>query len=81
MTSDTLNNLYPNPTIVVGVGDFGLACLEQLGESWLSHKTGGGDASLRNLRLLHIRSGCEDPLEWVKAETRFGTDAAPTHCA
>ncbi|MEC7986214.1 MAG: hypothetical protein VX278_13700, partial [Myxococcota bacterium] len=73
MTSDTLNNLYPNPTIVVGVGDFGLACLEQLGESWLSHKTGGGDASLRNLRLLHIRSGCEDPLEWVKAETRFGS--------
>ena len=45
---------YPRPSIVIGIGDFGLSCLEQLGENWVSRNESGGDSSLRNLRLIHI---------------------------
>jgi hypothetical protein len=63
---------YPAPAIVVGVGKFGLAVLERLGEDWqwLAESVGAptatgpadlaADASVRNLRLLHIRSASDD---------------------
>ena len=40
------NKLYPSPSIVLGIGKFGLASLEFLGEKWLSRQATGGDASL-----------------------------------
>ncbi len=49
--------LYPEPTLVVGVGRFGLAVVERLGDDWRWLSTSAaGDASLRNLRLLSVRS-------------------------
>lgn len=46
---------YPAPTLVIGVGRFGLAVLEHLGEDWMWLSTAAGsDASLKNLRLLHV---------------------------
>lgn len=50
-------SVYPAPTIVVGVGRFGLSVLERLGEDWMWLSTSdAGDASLSNLRLLHVRA-------------------------
>ena len=53
ITMSNTNKLYPSPSIVLGIGKFGLASLEFLGEKWLSRQATGGDASLRNLRLIH----------------------------
>lgn len=57
---------YPSPVLVVGVGRFGLATLEHLGEDWALLRQSGGeaDASLGNLRLLWIRSGGPDEEVW-----------------
>ncbi len=50
-------HVYPAPTIVVGVGRFGLSVLERLGEDWMWLSTSdAGDASLSNLRLMHLRA-------------------------
>ena len=69
----TQNKLYPHPTIVVGVGKFGLSCLEFLGEKWISRKSTGGDTSCRNLRLLHLDYNEKqvDPTVWPKVEKRI----------
>ena len=48
---------YPEPSIVVGVGRFGLQVLERLGEDWEWLKASSADESIGNLRLLHIASG------------------------
>ena len=68
----TQNKLYPYPTIVVGVGKFGLSCLEFLGEKWISRKSTGGDTSCRNLRLLHLDYDEQknDPTSWPRVEKR-----------
>jgi len=52
-----LARIYPSPTLVVGVGRFGLATLERLAGDWMGLRVAGGasDASLRNLRLLWVR--------------------------
>ncbi|MFW6057630.1 MAG: hypothetical protein ACOC9W_02130, partial [Persicimonas sp.] len=47
---------YPSPTIVVGMGRFGLAVLERLGEDWEGLEQATEDASLKNLRLMHLRA-------------------------
>lgn len=46
---------YPAPSIVVGLGKLGLAVLERLGEDWETLEQAGGGASLKNLRLIHLR--------------------------
>ena len=51
--------VYPAPTIVIGVGRFGLAVLERLGDDWLGLRLAGADPSLQNLRLLAVRPGSE----------------------
>jgi len=43
--------------IVVGVGRFGLAVLERLGDDWSGLRLSGADVSIGNLRLLAVRSG------------------------
>ena len=67
------NELYPCPTIVIGVGRFGLATLEFLGEKWHSRQTTGGDASLQNLRLLHVDYDEQkyNVDSWLKIEKRM----------
>ena len=80
-------NLYPNPTLVVGVGRVGLALLEELGQDWrwLS-RTAADDTSVKNLRLLSILPNTEvDDLRWRHPETRHariallaGNDDLPT---
>jgi len=50
-----LRQVYPAPTIVVGVGRFGLAVLERLGEDWMGLELSGADASSKNLRLMTVR--------------------------
>jgi hypothetical protein len=47
--------VFPAPTIVVGVGRFGLAILEQLGEDWMGLRLAGADPSRKNLRLVSVR--------------------------
>lgn len=46
--------VYPAPAIVVGVGRFGLAALESLGDDWMGLRLSGADVSLGNLRLLSV---------------------------
>jgi len=66
----TLPAAYPAPTVVVGLGRFGLAVLERLGEEWRWLAAAGDDPSLKNLRLLHARptDDGEDP-RWREGET------------
>jgi len=47
-----LSQVYPAPTIVLGVGRFGLATLERLGEDWMGLALSGADETLANLRLI-----------------------------
>ncbi|HSS76758.1 MAG TPA: hypothetical protein VLV54_08425 [Thermoanaerobaculia bacterium] len=51
--------VFPAPTIVIGVGRFGLAVLERLGDDWLGLRLAGADASLQNLRLIAVRPSSE----------------------
>ncbi len=62
--------IYPSPTLVLGLGRFGLATLERLGADWAALRQAGGeaDASIRNLRLLWIRSGAPDEEVWRRSE-------------
>jgi len=48
--------VFPAPVIVVGVGRFGLATLERLGDDWSGLRLSGADVSIGNLRLLAVRS-------------------------
>jgi len=73
-----MDRVYPAPTIVVGVGRFGLAVLERLGEDWLGLKLSGADETVSNLRLVSVRpdewnsaSGSEEP------DARWRTDERP----
>ncbi|RVU46970.1 hypothetical protein EA187_07495 [Lujinxingia sediminis] len=80
-------NLYPNPTLVVGIGRVGLALLEELGQdwSWLS-RTAANDTSVKNLRLLSVLPDPDvDDLRWRHPEARHariallaGDDDLPT---
>ena len=58
---------FPAPTLVVGIGRLGLAVLERLGEDWMWLQQAGGDPTLRNLRLLHLRP-VGTPDEWRAGE-------------
>jgi hypothetical protein len=61
--------VFPAPAVVVGVGRFGLAVLEQLGESWMGLRLAGADASRKNLRLLAVRPENEGSEErWCEHE-------------
>ncbi|TXD36048.1 hypothetical protein FRC98_13045 [Lujinxingia vulgaris] len=80
-------HLYPDPTLVVGIGRVGLALLEELGQDWrwLS-RTAADDTSVKNLRLLSILPNSEvDDLRWRHPEVRLariallaGDDDLPT---
>lgn len=60
---------YPAPTIVIGVGRLGLSVLEKLGEDWHILRQSGGDASLGNLRLLHVHpEGDDGETAWRQRE-------------
>ncbi len=52
------------PTIVVGVGRFGLAVLEQLGRSWSRVRDASDDPCLGNLRLLHVSGEADTDPVW-----------------
>lgn len=54
-----MSQVFPAPAIVLGVGRFGLAALERLGDDWLSLRLAGADVSLRNLRLIAVRPESE----------------------
>ncbi len=79
--------LYPEPTVVIGVGRFGLSVLERLGDDWRWLATSAaGDSSLKNLRLLSIRpeEGVDEE-RWRRNETPLarvafaaGEDDLPT---
>lgn len=62
MTEDSL--VYPAPSLIIGLGRFGLAVLERLGEDWQQLRLSGADLSLKNLRLLWIRSRAEEEKQW-----------------
>ncbi len=51
--------VFPAPTIVVGIGRFGLSVLERLGEVWMGLRLAGADSSRQNLRLISIRARSE----------------------
>ena len=53
--------IYPAPTIVVGVGRFGLATMERLAEDWQRLKLSSEDPSIKNLRMLHVRRPTRTP--------------------
>lgn len=75
--SQTTTALYPEPTIVVGIGRFGLAALERLGEDWRWLKTSGkGESSLKNLRLLSLRADpAADSAHWHRPESDLASIA------
>lgn len=52
-----MSQVFPAPVIVVGVGRFGLAVLERLGDDWMGLRLSGADVSIANLRLLSVRPG------------------------
>ncbi len=72
MSSESHNappRVYPSPTLVLGVGRLGLAVLEQLGEDWRwLTESAQGDASLANLRLLHVKPEELDEAAWRASE-------------
>lgn len=61
---------YPSPTLVLGLGRFGLALLERLGGDWMSLRQSGGeaDASLENLRLVWVHPGDAEESAWRRQE-------------
>lgn len=61
---------YPSPTLVIGLGRFGLALLERLGDDWASLRQSGGEAdpSLRNLRLTWVHPEDPDESSWRRQE-------------
>ncbi|HEX3128825.1 MAG TPA: hypothetical protein VH394_15950 [Thermoanaerobaculia bacterium] len=72
---------YPSPTLVAGVGRFGLATLERLGADWMGLRLAGGgsDPSLRNLRLLWVRPEPEvDEEAWRRPERKAAALALAT---
>lgn len=61
--------VFPAPAVVVGVGRFGLAVLERLGEGWMGLRLAGADASRKNLRLLAVRPKDEEAeARWCQHE-------------
>lgn len=50
-----MRQVYPAPTVVVGVGRLGLAVLERLGDDWMGLRISGADASIQNVRLVAVR--------------------------
>lgn len=64
--------VYPAPSIVVGLGRFGLAVLERLGEDWQQLELSGAGISLNNLRLLSVQPQEQDAAEecWRRSESR-----------
>jgi hypothetical protein len=67
-----INLPYPSPSIVVGLGKLGLAVLERLGEDWETLQQAGGGASLKNLRLVHVRADAEVPdARWRDGERQY----------
>ncbi len=67
----------PEPTIVLGLGRFGLSVLEQHGETWQRLFDATGDPRLANLRLLHVRGVDDHAMVWRDREvsTRALADA------
>lgn len=57
-----MNEVFPAPAIVVGLGRFGLAVLERLGDDWMGLRQSGADVSIGNLRLLAVRPGAAPPV-------------------
>ncbi len=62
--------VYPAPSLVVGLGRFGLAVLERLGEDWQQLKLSGGGPSLKNLRLLWLHAEDDQDRCWREHEIR-----------
>ncbi|RAL23893.1 hypothetical protein DL240_07020 [Lujinxingia litoralis] len=53
--SPNSSHIYPEPTLVIGVGRFGLALLEKLGQEWRGlSQAASDDPSIKNLRLLSV---------------------------
>jgi hypothetical protein len=76
---------YPAPTLVVGVGRFGLAALERLGESWSWLRDAGEDRSVNNLGLVHLGARDDGDLRWrnvdkeaVQRAAQIGSDDEPS---
>lgn len=63
-------SLYPEPALIVGVGRFGLRVVERLGADWRwLAASSGGDPSLKNLRLVSVRSESRvDDERWIRTE-------------
>ena len=66
-----------DPTIVVGLGRFGLALLEQLGASWARARAARPEAALGNLRLVYVEGDDDTSPSWRanEAEARLLADA------
>lgn len=62
--------VYPAPSLVVGLGRFGLAVLERLGEDWQQLRLSGGDRSLENLRLLWLHGEDDKDISWRTPELK-----------
>ena len=60
----SLRPAVPEPTIVVGLGRFGLSVLERLGETWERLREATDDPRLGNLRLLHVRGNDDKGDDW-----------------
>ena len=72
MTDDRKDRIYPAPTIVIGVGRFGLAALERIAEDWESLSTASDDPSLENIRLIYVRpDGDGTEPGWREQESQF----------
>jgi hypothetical protein len=65
-----LAQVYPSPTLVLGLGRFGLALLERLGDDWMGLKRSGVDASLANLGLVSVHGGSGCSEAWRRQESR-----------
>ena len=64
--------IYPAPTIIIGVGRFGLATMERLAEDWQRLELSSDDPAVKNLRMVYVRPQRDaDPVEWRKAERQY----------
>ncbi|HVG06107.1 MAG TPA: hypothetical protein VNM67_00215 [Thermoanaerobaculia bacterium] len=73
MPHSEIPRIFPSPTLVLGLGRFGLATLERLADDWAGLRLSGGesDPSLRNLRLVWVRPGAGSrEEEWRRPEAK-----------
>ena len=63
-----MRRVFPSPFLVIGVGRFGLALLERMGDDWAWLRQSEADPSVKNQRLLWVHASDETEEPWRARE-------------